>query len=144
MMTFEGRMRRRIQGELRSVSSWVDSLKRELPSQEMETGGDNTPFSEETEAAQAVGQRELRAQIIEWLSQRVVRLDEALRNLRQGTYGVCAGCGGAIHRERLEALPEVTRCLRCQEVEEAASKVSPYAYSWAKAAHVDKDFPAGH
>ncbi len=136
-------MRRRIQTELRSVASWVDSLKQELPSQELETGGDNTPFSEETETAQAVGRRELRAQIIGWLSQRAVRLEEALRNLRQGTYGVCTGCGARIHRERLEALPEATRCLPCQEIEEAASKVSPSVHGWTMAARAADEVPAG-
>lgn len=32
-----------------------------------------------------------------------------------GSYGVCADCGGPIGTERLEALPEVTTCITCQE-----------------------------
>jgi DnaK suppressor protein len=32
----------------------------------------------------------------------------------QGTYGLCEDCGGKIGEERLEALPDATRCLACQ------------------------------
>lgn len=32
----------------------------------------------------------------------------------QGNAGVCEDCGGEIAAERMEALPEATRCVRCQ------------------------------
>ena len=31
-----------------------------------------------------------------------------------GAYGVCEDCGEAIGRDRLEFLPDSTRCVRCQ------------------------------
>lgn len=37
----------------------------------------------------------------------------ALQRIEDGVYGVCAGCGGAIHPERLEAIPIADRCGRC-------------------------------
>ena len=52
-------------------------------------------------------------------------LDENLRQAQratsrrdQGTYGVCEDCGEAISAERLEFLPEATRCVACQAREE--------------------------
>jgi len=33
---------------------------------------------------------------------------------RQGKAGVCEDCGGQIGAERMEALPDSTRCVRCQ------------------------------
>ena len=44
-------------------------------------------------------------------------VDEAEGRLTQGTYGLCAICGGAISDERLEAMPETRLC-----VEDAGSK----------------------
>jgi RNA polymerase-binding transcription factor DksA len=32
----------------------------------------------------------------------------------QGTYGICEDCGTEISPERLEFLPEATRCVSCQ------------------------------
>lgn len=32
----------------------------------------------------------------------------------QGSYGLCEVCGKPIARERLDAVPEATRCVSCQ------------------------------
>ena len=40
---------------------------------------------------------------------------EAARNrLAEGSYGVCADCGGDIGFERLRATPAAVRCIQCQ------------------------------
>jgi len=44
---------------------------------------------------------------------------DALRRLDEGTYGKCESCGETIDPARLEALPYVTLCLRCQQRLEA-------------------------
>lgn len=44
-------------------------------------------------------------------------LDEvlaALQRIRQGTYGMCSGCGEAIEMGRLRVAPEARLCLGCQ------------------------------
>jgi RNA polymerase-binding protein DksA len=43
----------------------------------------------------------------------LARIDAALERIEAGTYGLCAGCGGPIARERLEALPYATACIDC-------------------------------
>ncbi len=47
-------------------------------------------------------------QIIEYI-------DEALRKIDQGTYGICDRCGEPISIERLKAIPYATLCIACQE-----------------------------
>jgi len=42
-------------------------------------------------------------------------IKDALGRIDRGTYGVCAGCGSDIPRERLEVLPYARMCLKCQE-----------------------------
>jgi len=49
-------------------------------------------------------------------------LDEALRRLYNGNYGVCESCGQPIARERLEVVPHARLCVRCKEREEKAGR----------------------
>jgi DnaK suppressor protein len=50
--------------------------------------------------------------------QQIQNLNRALERIRQGTYGVCAECGGDIEPRRLEALPWARYCVTCQEARE--------------------------
>ena len=44
-----------------------------------------------------------------------MRILAAQQRLDAGTYGICIDCGRQIDNERLEARPQVDRCLPCQE-----------------------------
>jgi len=43
------------------------------------------------------------------------KIEDALDKLSKGTYGYCDECGHAIDIERLEILPETTKCVHCRE-----------------------------
>ncbi len=45
-------------------------------------------------------------------------VQEALRRIDRGEYGLCLQCGQEIPRKRLEVVPWVRHCVRCQELEE--------------------------
>ena len=45
------------------------------------------------------------------------QLEDALRRVADGTYGVCRECGKDIPTERLEAVPTTTICVPCKEAE---------------------------
>jgi RNA polymerase-binding protein DksA len=45
-------------------------------------------------------------------------IDEALKRIDGGTFGMCARCGKPIAEERLEAMPHATKCIDCKRVEE--------------------------
>ena len=45
-------------------------------------------------------------------------LEAARARIAEGSYGVCADCGGEIEYERLKAAPEALRCIRCQTLHE--------------------------
>lgn len=45
----------------------------------------------------------------------MIEIDNALSRIRNGTYGVCAGCGELINPERLAAYPMAVRCMDCTE-----------------------------
>lgn len=46
------------------------------------------------------------------------QIDEAMRRLGAGTYGLCEECGRPIAAERLRLWPEATRCVDCQRRQE--------------------------
>jgi len=48
----------------------------------------------------------------------VYHIDEALRRIKEGTYGKCQACGEPISTARLEAVPHARFCIACKEAEE--------------------------
>ncbi|MDP8960773.1 MAG: TraR/DksA C4-type zinc finger protein [Actinomycetota bacterium] len=60
-----------------------------------------------------------RAQSLALNARRIlVQIDDALRRMDAGTYGLCERCGQAIEVERLEALPYATLCLADKQLDE--------------------------
>lgn len=47
--------------------------------------------------------------------ERIMMIDEALRRLQEGTYGVCERCGEEIGAARLEVQPHTIFCVQCKE-----------------------------
>lgn len=45
-------------------------------------------------------------------------VEEALQRVRNGTYGICNGCGKPIDGNRLRAIPYARLCIKCKEREE--------------------------
>jgi DnaK suppressor protein len=48
----------------------------------------------------------------------LLKIDEAIRKIREGTYGKCEDCGEDISVERLKILPFAIYCIDCQEKRE--------------------------
>ena len=46
------------------------------------------------------------------------RIDEALRKIQEGSYGICENCEKAISFKRLKAVPYAKLCIKCKEDEE--------------------------
>jgi RNA polymerase-binding transcription factor DksA len=56
----------------------------------------------------------------------VAQINDALRRVEEGIYGVCEQCQGGIEKARIEALPFVKTCIRCQsELEKNNSRFRP-------------------
>ncbi|MDF0642419.1 MAG: TraR/DksA C4-type zinc finger protein [Nitrospira sp.] len=61
--------------------------------------------------------------LLEARTRQRVQLDEALRRLDEGTYGICQDCETPIAAGRLQALPFARRCVSCQEQLEAFERI---------------------
>jgi DnaK suppressor protein len=45
--------------------------------------------------------------------QEIQRIEQTLKRISEGTYGICTHCGEDIDPKRLKALPTATRCISC-------------------------------
>lgn len=48
----------------------------------------------------------------------VYHIDEALRRIKDGSFGKCASCGKQISKPRLSAVPHAQLCIECKSTEE--------------------------
>ena len=63
-------------------------------------------------------QEELSSHLVEVESRELGSIEEALLRLREGSFGVCDGCGKPIPVARLQAIPHTTMCIHCARAEE--------------------------
>jgi RNA polymerase-binding protein DksA len=52
----------------------------------------------------------------------LMEINEALRRLYRGEYGICESCGNPIAKARLEAVPQARLCRDCKEREERENR----------------------
>lgn len=71
----------------------------------------------EDENADEVEMYEENLSIEHQLEADLLAVDEALKKMKDGTYGVCVNCGApqTIEIERLKAFPEAKTCLKCDQ-----------------------------
>jgi len=58
---------------------------------------------------------EMELRIAEMRRGEINRIEDALRKISDGTYGVCEWCGRRIPDARLRLLPNATLCISCQQ-----------------------------
>src|SRR5215467_9735867 len=107
--TAEGQLRRELDRILVRLERHEQTTLSEARSESARLVGDM--FAD----AQVIASRNLDALSYERLSRRARELSNALERVRDGSYGTCEECGGAIPAARRRALPGVTTCVRCQE-----------------------------
>jgi len=59
---------------------------------------------------------DIAAQAIDTGHRTMKAVEDALRRIQDGSYGICEGCGLRIHPKRLEAVPWAAMCVRCQDL----------------------------
>ncbi len=50
------------------------------------------------------------------------KIDQALKRIDDGSFGICESCEEPISIKRLEARPETTLCIRCKEDQERVER----------------------
>jgi len=84
----------------------------------------STP-GDEMDVAKSLMDVETHASLIERSEDQLLKIDDALTRLDEGTYGVCMNCGEEIPVERLKAVPFALYCVDCQSKLGGAPGLSP-------------------
>jgi DnaK suppressor protein len=53
----------------------------------------------------------------------ITQIDNTLKKIEEGKYGVCDCCGSDINKHRLMAIPFVSLCVKCKEAEERDERI---------------------
>lgn len=78
----------------------------------------STDHEDYMEAVVSSAEREFACELSDVFTATIRQVDQALRKLAEGTYGLCERCGRRIGRARLRAMPAACLCIRCKEEEE--------------------------
>jgi DnaK suppressor protein len=108
---------------LRTALAGDLSLLKELRAQ---TAGDVV------DAALDSAQDEISSQLAEVESRELASIENALRRMKEGKFGVCEGCGNHIPMARLNALPYATLCIECQREAEKYGQAGGYDADWGR------------
>lgn len=122
-MRSDGEIQTKLESELRQAMERLRQQGGAIVIEEFPGAiGDNSPFANPMDEVQVNEEREVGFATRSLLVERANRLAEALNRLRQGSYGLCEECGEVIAPARLNAMPEVTTCVRCQDRLEKLSR----------------------
>ena len=111
-----GQFRDALLDERRRVEHALATLRDEHPGSLDEEVEEVAPTNDShlAETATATLGREIDYTLGDNAQQVLSEIDGALKRIEEGTYGTCAGCGGEIRRERLEASPWASLCIDCK------------------------------
>lgn len=109
------RLRRQLEAERVQLLAQVVELDASAVVGMWRDGGVSDDYAD---TGAATSERE-RAQSLAMNTRRIlVQIDDALKRMDAGTYGLCERCGHPIEPERLEALPYATLCLTDKQRDE--------------------------
>ena len=83
---------------------------------------ENGNFPDPTDRASMESDRSFTLRIRDRERKLIAKIEEALRRLEDGSYGVCEKCGEKIGAARLKARPVTTLCIDCKSVQEVAER----------------------
>jgi len=106
-------VRERLAAEREHALARATALEREFTSYAEAASTAGTDDEHDPEGATLAFERQHAAARLAQAREQVTAVDEALRRLDDGEYGVCERCGQPIAPERLAARPAARTCIGC-------------------------------
>ena len=75
-------------------------------------------------------EREVNTQLASLETRELLKIERAIRAIREGRYGQCDMCGRPIPIARLQALPYTSSCIECQRQQERVRPAGDVAADW--------------
>jgi len=88
---------------------------------EMTNGKENYPDPNDRASLESDRNFELRIRDRE--RKLIIKMQEAIKRIDDGTFGICEVCGGPISEKRLMARPVTTLCIDCKTKQEKMEKL---------------------
>lgn len=86
------------------------------------TTDDKEQYPDPTDRASLESNRNAELRIRDRERKLLVKIDEALRRITEGGYGLCESCGEPIGVERLKVRPVTTLCIQCKADQESEER----------------------
>ncbi len=114
------------QRQLKPFHRLLTARRRELLHEAERTLGGMTRskenFPDPTDRASLESDRNAMLRIRDRERKLIAKIDDALKRIVDGSYGLCESCGGPIGIERLKARPVTTLCIECKSDQEAQER----------------------
>lgn len=88
---------------------------------EMTNGKEN--FPDPNDRASLESDRNFELRIRDRERKLIMKMQEAIKRIDDGTFGICEACGGPISEKRLMARPVTTDCIECKTKQEKLEKL---------------------
>ena len=111
--------REKLAGEIKAIAQDASKSPREA-------SGDLSGYTVHmADMAADTYERELSMNLVSSEQEILYEIDDALKRLDDGSYGVCQQCSQPIAMSRLKAVPYASMCIACQRAKEQKQKQKP-------------------
>ena len=109
--------------ERSKVAKEIRSIAQDATKSPREASGDLSAYTVHmADMAADTYERELSMNIASSEQEVLYQIDDALKRLDDGSFGVCQQCSQPISMSRLKAVPYASLCIGCQRVKEQKNK----------------------
>ncbi len=105
-----------IQNELKESVAYVEDINKDQSIGARESSGDLSSYAyHQADQGSDTNLMEQTVMMMEQEREKIRLLNDALRKIYEGQYGVCEMCGENIKETRLEIIPYAKYCIDCME-----------------------------
>lgn len=105
-----------IRNELMESMAYIENVTKEQSVGARESSGDLSSYAyHQADQGSDTNLMEHTAMMLESEREKIRLLNDAMRRIQDGTFGICEMCGELISDQRLEILPYATLCINCKE-----------------------------
>jgi len=105
------------------LASEIKSIAQEASKSPREASGDLSAYTiHMADMAADTYERELSMNIVSSEQEILYQIDDALKRLDDGSFGICQQCNQPITMSRLKAVPYASLCINCQRAKEQKNK----------------------
>jgi DnaK suppressor protein len=112
-----------IRAELKESMAYIENINKEQSMGSRESSGDLSSYAyHQADQGSDTNYMEHTVMMMESEREKIRKLNDAMRRLHEGSFGICEMCGEIIPDTRLQILPYATLCIECKEKVESKKR----------------------